>query len=110
MKKVRIIEFEGRGISLRDAIDTLRFADNGELILTKDQTKYKKGRLRIKKVGEKAVPVIIYDGQEDDDICFAFQGRLQGGEYLDFDVDLIADALTYYMQNIETVDQEDSYE
>ena len=108
MKKVKMIEFEGRGISLRDAIDTLRFADNGELILMTDQKNYKEGRLRIKKVGEKAVPVIIYDGKEDDEICFAFQGRVRDGEYVDFDVNLIGDALTYYMmQKNETNDQEE---
>ena len=100
MKKVKMIEFEGRGISLRDAIDTLRFSASGELILQTDPAIYKEGRLRIKKIGEKAVPVIIYDGKEEDEICFAFQGRLRDGKYVDLDVNLIGDALTYYMQHI----------
>ena len=111
MKTVRIIEFEGRGLSMRDAIDHVQFAPNGELILQTDPESYKNGKLRIKRFGDRAIPVIIYDGETEDEMCFAFQGKVREGRFVDFDINAIGEALTYYTQHCsDTSDPEDTDE
>ena len=95
MNKTRILEFSGKGLSFRDAISMSSLNSDGNLETIQDYKMYKKGTLRFKKMGRRAIPVIQYDGETDDQICVAFRIE-EGNKYIDIDVQLIADALTCY--------------
>lgn len=98
MKKAKVISFNGRGISYRDAIERLAFTPSGKIILRIDKLKFRNGTLRIKRNGDRAIPVIMYEGESCDQLCLAFQARTENGEYITLDIHLIAEALTHEMQ------------
>lgn len=90
----KILEFEGRGLSYTDAIDGFAFDNYGNVLLNTNKSKYRNGVLRIKRKGNRAVPVIMYEGETEDQLCVAFQAK-KNDQYVDFDVNAIAEALTY---------------
>lgn len=98
MEKAKVISFDGRGISYRDAIEQLAFSPEGKIILHIDKMRFRNGVLRIKRSGDRAIPVIMYEGESNDQLCLAFQARKENGEYVTLDIHLIAESLTLEMQ------------
>lgn len=97
MQETRIIEYRGRGISLVDSIGAeITFDPAGNISSNLTEADYKQGVLRFKRCGKSAIPVIQYDGRDDDELCVAFQAETADHNYIDFNVQILADALTYY--------------
>lgn len=101
MNKMKVLEFSGRGLSFRDAVSLGSINSDGNIETIADYSIYKSGILRFKRMGKRAIPVIRYQGKTDDELCVAF--RIEEGEKaIDIDVQLVAEALTYYAQQNNT--------
>ena len=100
MEKMKIVEFHGRGLSFVDSIQAdIMFDRAGNIATEMTEKNYKPGILRFKKHGQSAIPVIQYDGCNHDELCVAFQAEHDALGYVDFDVNELANALSYYLRH-----------
>lgn len=98
--KTKIIEYHGRGLSFKDAISSdISFNQAGNIATQLQEEQYKYGTLRFKRCGQSAIPVIQYDGCADDELCVAFQAEKDEHNFIEFDVGVLADALTTYARS-----------
>ena len=98
MAYYKAIELRGRGISFEDAADKLHIDDLGRIVLDSD-TPLKKGVLHVVKKGDRAVPVIRYDGESKDTLCAVFQIEQDDGSFQDADLQVIADTMSVGLQS-----------
>ena len=88
-------EIVGRGLSLGDAYDIFGFNFVGIIPVTQNvESLYREGTLRFRNDAGESIPVIQY-GDEEEALCCAFQKKGLTGEWVDYDVDALARALTY---------------
>ena len=98
--KTKVVEYHGRGLSFRDAIiSDITFDYAGNIAAELQEEKYKSGTLRFKRCGKRAIPVIQYDGGTDDELCAAFQVEKDEHTFIEFDVNILAEAITLYMKS-----------
>ena len=93
--KGRKAEVHGRGLSLGDAFNAFGF--NLPETLTEMQSIHeidKAGVLRFKRIDGEAIPLLQYEGESEEALCFAFQIRLSTGDFVDINLSVLSRALS----------------
>lgn len=101
-KRVKTLTLNGRGISFGDAAGSLRFDGQGNPVLDADPEKFRDGVLRLVRRGNRAVPVIKFEGEEEDALCTSFQWKQDDGSYVDLNLKVISDALSLKIAGSQT--------
>ena len=87
-------ELHGRGLSVGDTFEMFGFRLPSIIQDSDIINIYKPAVLRFKCIDEEAIPVLQYEGEDEEALCYVFQIKLSSGKYVDLNLHVLSRALT----------------